>query len=318
MISSAMKNIHFLILSLIFSTTLALSQTQKIKTPVRFLALGDSYTIGQSVGVNERWPVQLKDSLIARGIEVDTLQIIATTGWRTDNLINGINTFNPDSNFNLVSVLIGVNNFYQGTPIDNYVPDLKMIIDRAIQLAGNDTNAVFFVSIPDYAYTPFGGGSSTISAGIDFYNHLMDSVASTYGINYVYITNITREGLVDPSLVAKDNLHPSGKAYTLFVSEILKIMQIQSLGSSELKSINETDFMVSILNNRFELFPTSSQALSINKVEIYNAKGEIQISRIFPSSSSIIAFDAELPAGMYVVVLKSNNEIIGSKKVFVR
>jgi len=307
-----MKKILFLCTLLIMLQSVLNAQLQKVQSPVRFLALGDSYTIGQSVAVNERWPVQLKDSLIARGIAVDTLQIIATTGWRTDNLISGINNLNPENNFNLVSVLIGVNNFYQGKPVGDYVPDLKTIIDKAIVLAKNDTDAVFLVSIPDYAFTPFGGGSSTISVGIDLYNHLMDSVAGTYGINYFYITDITRQGLVDPSLVALDNLHPSGKAYTFFVDTILNSLLIEQTNKVvEVK--NTLDFNVKIFEEGIEVNLLSDA--NVSQIEVFDIDGKLLASQKFFSASRIYTVSADIPLGNFIVVLKNKEGIMASKKV---
>ncbi|MFZ9848247.1 MAG: GDSL-type esterase/lipase family protein, partial [Flavobacteriales bacterium] len=268
---------------------------------------------GQSVAVKERWPVQLKDSLIAKGVQVDTLQIIATTGWRTDNLINGINSADPDSNFNLVSILIGVNNFYQGTPIVNYVPDLKTIIDRAIALTKNDTDAVFLVSIPDYAYTPFGKGLPSISAGIDLYNHLMDSIAQTYGINYFYITNITREGLNEPALVANDDLHPSGKAYTFFVDTILNSIVVK-----ESNKVNEIakplDFNVTVLNDRVEVNMLAD--IDVTQIDLYDMGGKLLCSQKFFNTSKNYTVLVDIPEASIIVVLKNKQGIIAKKKSY--
>lgn len=289
------------------------AQVQKVKNPVRFLALGDSYTIGQSVTVNERWPVQLKDSLIARGIPVDTLQIIATTGWRTDNLISAINNANPTHDFNLVSILIGVNNFYQSAPITNYVPDLKTIIDKAIVCAHNDTDAVFLVSIPDYAYTPYGQGSPSISAGIDQYNHLMDSVAHTYGINYFYITDITREGLNDPTLVANDGLHPSGKAYTLFVEEILDSILIDQ--PNGIKAIQLLNVNMKILDGAIEVnVPNDTD---VSEIEVYGISGKLLAAQKFSNPATNYTVLVDVPAGNIIVVLKNKEGVIAKKKMIV-
>src|SRR5664279_4313226 len=122
----------------------SMTQTLQIQSPVRFLALGDSYTIGESVAPTLRWPMQLSDSLQARGIPTDTLRIIATTGWRTDNLINAIKNQHLESqNYNLVSLLIGVNNQYQGRPFSQYVTEFPALVDSAIRYAGGDKTKVF-------------------------------------------------------------------------------------------------------------------------------------------------------------------------------
>lgn len=201
-------------------------QSLTIEQPIRFLALGDSYTIGESVSVNERWPVQLKDSLITKGINFDTLQIIATTGWRTDNLLTAITNKSLESkNFNLVSLLIGVNNQYQGRPISQYKIEFPKLLDSAIRYAGGDTSKVFVISIPDYAYTPFGqstGNPSQISQEIDTYNFINKQITDSFGIKYFDITPMSRQGLMQPNLVASDGLHPSGVQYTDWVKLMLE------------------------------------------------------------------------------------------------
>lgn len=192
---------------------------------VRLLALGDSYTIGESVCETCRFPEQLKDSLIrnlSSGDPVE-LKVIAKTGWTTNNLIQGISAENPSDNYDLVTLLIGVNNQYQGLDFSIYQQEFPLLLHTAIQKAGKDKNNVIVVSIPDYAYTPFGGGSSSISQDIDKYNSFAESYCKSKDVTFVYITDITREGLNDPDLVASDGLHPSELAYSKFVERILPI-----------------------------------------------------------------------------------------------
>ena len=201
------------------------AQQLQINGPVRFLALGDSYTIGQSVTTNERWPVQLMDSLALRGLVIDTLGIIATTGWRTDNLINAITNQNlQKQHYSLVSLLIGVNNQYQGSPFSQYKNEFPQLLDSAIRYAGGDTSHVFVVSIPDYAYTPYGqstGNQTFISQEIDKYNVANKHFADSLHIRYFDITPISRMGIAQPSFVAGDGLHPSGVQYTEWVKLML-------------------------------------------------------------------------------------------------
>lgn len=188
------------------------------------LSLGDSYTIGQSVCETCRFPDQLKDSLnnyiMDRPFE---LQIIARTGWTTTSLINAINEDDPPNNFDLVTLLIGVNNQYQGKPFSLYEQEFPELVDTAIQKARGISNNVIVISIPDYAFTPFGGGNTSISEEIDQYNLFAEQYCDQNNISYVYITDITREGLSNPELVASDNLHPSELAYSRFVERILPI-----------------------------------------------------------------------------------------------
>lgn len=184
---------------------------------IRFLALGDSYTIGQSVAVGNRWPVQFVQMLEADSIEVDTLQIIAATGWTTRDLIEGIDYGQPATDFNLVSLLIGVNNQYQGKNFNQYLSEFPQLLNTAIRLAGGDTANVFVVSIPDYAYTPFGQGNAQISNELDQYNAAAKQFCEDYGIPFYDITPISREGLNRTELVANDGLHPSGIQYKEWV-----------------------------------------------------------------------------------------------------
>jgi len=200
-------------------------QSNKMKTEktFTFLALGDSYTIGESVDEKGRWPVQLADSLKERGIEVADPVIIATTGWRTDELAASIKKEKPSKDFDLVSLLIGVNNQYQGKSVKSYEPEFKALLETAIEHAGGDKSKVFVVSIPDYGYTPFGKEKQTkISYELDEYNAVNKRLTEAHGISYYNITDISRNGFNDPELVADDKLHPSGKQYSLWVELILQ------------------------------------------------------------------------------------------------
>ena len=202
------------------------AQEFKIKEPVRFLALGDSYTIGESVSETARWPEQLMNSLEARGYEVEEFKIIAQTGWRTDNLKQAILEQDPPADYNLVSLLIGVNDQYQGYDEVWYEPRFKELLQMAIEFAGGDTNAVFVVSIPDYAYTPFGQQKdpADITADINRFNSIIKSVTESYGITYVNITPVSREGLANPALLASDGLHPSALMYSRWIELILDML----------------------------------------------------------------------------------------------
>ncbi|MEX2233030.1 MAG: SGNH/GDSL hydrolase family protein [Cyclobacteriaceae bacterium] len=198
-------------------------QTLSKKTSIRFLALGDSYTIGESVAELQRWPVQLMNALKARGYTSQTPKIIAVTGWRADDLQNALDNSSLSRDYNLVSLLIGVNNQYQGKAIAEYESQFEVILDRAILYAGGDKSKVFVLSIPDYGYTPFGlEKQSEISGQIDAFNAVNESIAEKKAVTYIDITDISRRGLKDPALVAEDGLHPSGKMYALWVERILE------------------------------------------------------------------------------------------------
>lgn len=190
--------------------------------PINYLALGDSYTIGQSVCTTCRFPEQLKARLQESFPESPfLLQVIARTGWTTTNLLSEVNFVNPSPQFDLVTLLIGVNNQYQNRPFSLYAAEFPVLVNKAIALGKGDKKNVIVVSIPDYAYTPFGQGAVNISTGIDQYNEFARGYCETNGITFVNITDITRLGLVQPELVANDELHPSEVAYARFVERIL-------------------------------------------------------------------------------------------------
>ena len=191
----------------------------------KFLALGDSYTIGESVLEKERWPVQLAAALRAGGQKVEDPSIIAKTGWRTDQLKQAILDAKLKNEYGLVSLLIGVNNQYQKKTADSYAPEFEELLNMAVTLAGGKKENVFVVSIPDYGFTPFGKPKQEeITKAIDAFNEVNLKITKRMGIRYVNITDLTREGLSNPSYVAGDGLHPSGAMYTLWVDRIILAM----------------------------------------------------------------------------------------------
>ncbi|HMI07444.1 MAG TPA: SGNH/GDSL hydrolase family protein [Flavobacterium sp.] len=191
----------------------------------KYLALGDSYTIGQSVCETCRFPVQLKIQMEADASSPTVnVSIIATTGWTTTNLIDAINSQNPTSDNDLVTLLIGVNNQYQHKPFSIYETEFPQLTIKAIALAKGDKANVIVVSIPDYAFTPYGqnsGTQATITEQIDQYNAFAENYCIQHNIAFVNITDITREGLTNPNLVTTDGLHPSQIAYARFAERIL-------------------------------------------------------------------------------------------------
>ncbi|MBF4464573.1 SGNH/GDSL hydrolase family protein [Flavobacterium sp. LC2016-12] len=201
--------------------------TTPIAQSINYLALGDSYTIGQSVCETCRYPEQLKSSLqtIYPGTNF-SLKVIATTGWTTSNLISAVNTQNPEPNYDLVTLLIGVNNQYQHMDFSVYEKEFPQLLNKAIALAKGDKNNVIVLSIPDYAYTPFAANYAyenrmKISNEIDQYNTSAERYCISKGVTFISITDITRTGLSNTSLVASDGLHPSETAYKMFVDRIL-------------------------------------------------------------------------------------------------
>lgn len=201
------------------------SQANK-NIPIKFLALGDSYTIGESVKEEDRWPEQLASALRTKGFKVEKPRIIATTGWRTDQLKKAIAEAQLKPEYNLVSLLIGVNNQYQGKSPESYAPEFEALLNTAIRLAGGKKENVFVVSIPDYGYTPFGQPKQAeISKALDEYNAINKRLTEKAGVRYITITDISRNGFTDPELVADDKLHPSGKQYRLWVERVVKMFE---------------------------------------------------------------------------------------------
>lgn len=189
-----------------------------------YLALGDSYTIGTSVAIEDRWPVQLVDRLNEDSLLVDEPRIIARVGWSTDQLISAIEgaSADLDSVYDMVSLLIGVNNQYRGYPLSQYRRELPELLETAIRYAGGEKAHVFMLSIPDYGLTPFGQNQDPekIAAELDEYNAIADSLCQAYEIAFYDITGVSREYGSDAEYVATDELHPSGKMYKAWVSAV--------------------------------------------------------------------------------------------------
>jgi len=180
-----------------------------------FLALGDSYTIGQSVLSSENFPNQTIQLLKGQGYDFNAAEIVATTGWTTDELQNNINNRNFTPPYDIVTLLIGVNNQYRGRPVDAYKPEFENLLKQAIQFAGGKADHVIVLSIPDWSVTPFAAGRDRdqIARKIDEYNSANKNTSETYKVNYIDITPWTREAVNDLSFIASDGLHPSAKEY---------------------------------------------------------------------------------------------------------
>ena len=187
--------------------------------PIRYLALGDSYTIGESVAENDRWPIQLADSLRLRGLNVSEPYIIAKTGWTTDELQEGIDLANPKGPYDLVSLLIGVNNQYRGRTSQEYRIQFLQLLEQAILFANGKTKRVIVLSIPDWGVTPFAANrnQNQIATEIDQFNSINKEEANLKNVHYVDVTPFSREARSDLSLIASDGLHPSGKMYSGWV-----------------------------------------------------------------------------------------------------
>ena len=193
---------------------------------IDYLALGDSYTIGEGVSPEERWPEQLAVELGRKGKKVENLQIIAKTGWTTRNLLEGIEDAELSSlkENKLVSLLIGVNNQYQNLAFPLFEKEFDLLIEEAIRQAG-DIQHVFVVSIPDYGVTPFGSGNSEqIGKELDTYNSHMEGICDSLDIPFINITDLSRELGDSDGALAADKLHPSGKQYGKWVEKILPVV----------------------------------------------------------------------------------------------
>jgi lysophospholipase L1-like esterase len=187
-----------------------------------YLALGDSYTIGESVAEPERWPVQLAQKLNDSGLETADPQIIARTGWTTDELKAKIVSEKITKTYDLVSLLIGVNNQYRDRSAEQFRVEFVDLLETSIKFAGNKPTHVFVVSIPDWGVTPFAANrnKAEIAKEIDQYNAVKKEETKKRGILYIDITPISRQASTDKSLIADDGLHPSGKMYKLWVEKI--------------------------------------------------------------------------------------------------
>jgi lysophospholipase L1-like esterase len=187
-----------------------------------FLALGDSYTIGEGVPEHERWPNQLADRLRGRGYQVD-VSILARTGWTTSELAEGMRAASLAGGYALVSLLIGVNNQYRGLSLDAYRAEFSSLLDWAVQLAGGEPKRVTVLSIPDWGVTPFAEGRdrARVSVETDAFNSVNREESAREGVRYVDVTAVSRLALHDPSLLASDNLHPSGLMYSRWADLVL-------------------------------------------------------------------------------------------------
>lgn len=191
--------------------------TTDLSTEFRYLALGDSYTIGESVEENGRWPMQLARALREEGIPLADPKIIATTGWTTDELDDAITEAGPLGEFDFASLLIGVNNQYRGRSIDEYRVQFAALLWRAVGFTGNRPDRVLVLSIPDWGVTPFamqsGRDTSAIAHEIDTFNTAARETCQLRGIRYIDITGASRERGAEPAMLTDDGLHPSAAMY---------------------------------------------------------------------------------------------------------
>ncbi|XOV95211.1 MAG: SGNH/GDSL hydrolase family protein [Bacteroidota bacterium] len=193
---------------------------------INYLALGDSYTIGESVDEGHRWPVELSRLLQANTEKHINTEIIAKTGWTTDELIEAIESRKLKPEYDLVTLLIGVNNQYRGYNIEQYRKEFSQLLKMAVEFAGGDNKHVFVLSIPDYGVTPFGKSKDPrkIATEINQYNEIAKEICTWNEIKFIDITDISRKADEDPSLVAEDGLHPSAEMYREWVEKAFPVI----------------------------------------------------------------------------------------------
>jgi lysophospholipase L1-like esterase len=197
-----------------------------VAVPKSYLALGDSYTIGQGVAAFERFPAQTAAWLQQKGITIGTLTYIATTGWTTSNLQAAINTQNPAPH-DVVTLLIGVNDQYQTRDTTGYRKRFTVLLEKSIELARGKKEKVVVLSIPDYSVTPFAasGDTARIRQELDWFNAINKSITLSYNISYLDITPSTREARTNPALIATDGLHPSALEYKKWAERLGPLLQ---------------------------------------------------------------------------------------------
>ena len=201
---------------------------ENIKPTISYLALGDSYTCGEAVEQAQSFPYLLAKVFKQENIALAPT-IVAQTGWTTNELEQALDAANLPATFGLVSLLVGVNNQYRGLDIEVFKTEFTRLLGMAIHLAKGNAHKVFVLSIPDYGYTPFGQAQQLkISEEINLYNAICKETAQIYGVKFFNITDISRQGLGFPNLLASDGLHPSGEMYQLWVdsfkSDVMEMM----------------------------------------------------------------------------------------------
>ena len=199
-------------------TTISTPHTTALTTELRYLALGDSYTIGEAVDEAGRWPMQLARLLRREGVLLGDPRIIATTGWTTDELDAAITAAEPLGEHDFITLLIGVNNQYRGRDVDEYRTQFAALLWRAIGFARNRPDRVLVLSIPDWGVTPFAAQSgrdvAQIARELDAYNLAAREVCAQRGVAFVDITAISRARGGEAAMLADDGLHPSAAMYT--------------------------------------------------------------------------------------------------------
>ncbi len=198
-----------------------------VPSPFRFLALGDSYTIGEGVCARERWPQQVTDALRDEGTQIDDPQIIAVTGWTTDELAAGMRAVSLTPPYDIVSIGIGVNNQYRGREVDEYREQLEVLLRRAVHLAGDRPRQVMVVSIPDWGVTRYARehkhDDRAVAGALDAFNAAAREETLRVGAHWADVTTISRACGDEQDMLASDGLHPSGAQYALWTQRLLPL-----------------------------------------------------------------------------------------------
>ena len=194
---------------------------------MKYLALGDSYTIGEGVAEDGRWPVVLARALRAEGVALEDPRIIATTGWTTDELAAAIDAAEPLGEWDFVSLLVGVNNQYRGRSLENYREEFTTLLQRAIDFARGRAERVLVLAIPDWGVTPFGTASgrdvAQIARELDAFNAAAAAICAAHGVAFVDIAPVARERGAEAAMLAGDGLHPSAAMYALWAAQALPV-----------------------------------------------------------------------------------------------
>lgn len=208
-------------------TTGTVQKTSSVKDSITYLALGDSYTIGESVKQNERFPSQLVAGLKTKGVHIADPTIIAQTGWTTDELILAIKNAELKETFDLVTLLIGVNNQYRHYSKETYRKEFKELLKTAIDFAGKKKESVIVISIPDWGVTPYANGENRqqIATDIDNFNRIARDETENMAVKWVDITPVSRKAETETNLVAPDGLHPSAGMYKLWVDALIPVIK---------------------------------------------------------------------------------------------
>lgn len=215
-----------LLFALLITQVVMAQKTENMEKAYTYLALGDSYTIGEALPLHQSFPYQVVQQLREKGINMSAPEIIAKTGWTTDELATAAEPYHFAAKYNVVTLLIGVNNQYRGRAVEEYTLEFENLLKKAISLADGKKEHVIVLSIPDYSVTPFAEklDQERIVKELELYNSVNKALSIQYKVHYIDITPGSRAAADDASLIATDKLHPSEKEYKKWADEVVKLM----------------------------------------------------------------------------------------------